>query len=107
MFITDLHKLAVACDYVSMREDLIRDRTVVGLLDKSLCEKLQLDYNLETVRRQQTELRGQDALRTDADEVKREPSHRTSQSRRCGNSPRGAESHSLILVDGVAFGNST
>lgn len=101
-FITDLHKLADTCDYGSLKEDLIRDRIVVGLLDKSLSEKLQLDSKLtlqgaimaarnsETVQRQQTELRSQDALKTDVEEVKRKSSHHTAQPRRRCNSPKGA-----------------
>lgn len=33
MFITDLHKLAHTCEYSGFKDDLIRDRIVVGLLD--------------------------------------------------------------------------
>ncbi|KAM7306991.1 uncharacterized protein ISCGN_010627 [Ixodes scapularis] len=80
-FKTDLHRMADTCDYGSLREDLIRDRLVVGLLHKKLSEKLQLDARLtlqgaiaatrnsETVKRQQHELRGHEAARADVDEV--------------------------------------
>lgn len=68
-FITDLHKLAETCEYGSLKDDLIRDRLVVGLLDLGLSEKLQLDpkltlqsatkiaRNSEIVKKQQSELR--------------------------------------------------
>lgn len=67
-FITALHSLADSCDYGLLREELIRDRIVVGLQDRKLSEKLQLDAKLtlqsatatarsfETVKRQQAEL---------------------------------------------------
>jgi len=44
-FITELHNLAEKCVYGSLKEELIRDRIVVGILDKKLSEKLQLDEN--------------------------------------------------------------
>ncbi|KAM7304238.1 hypothetical protein ISCGN_014138 [Ixodes scapularis] len=39
--------MADTCDYGSLREDLIRDRLVVGLPDKKLSGKLQLDARLK------------------------------------------------------------
>ncbi|KAJ8879939.1 hypothetical protein PR048_020560 [Dryococelus australis] len=50
-FVTALHLLAEKCEYKSMRNELICDRLVVGLLDKRLSETLQLDatVTLETV----------------------------------------------------------
>ena len=45
-FITDLHSLAEFCKYGNLRDKLIRDRIVVGLRDKKLSEKLQMDYEL-------------------------------------------------------------
>jgi transposase InsO family protein len=45
-FVTALHTLANNCEYKSLREELIRDRLVVGLTDKNLSEKLQLDSDL-------------------------------------------------------------
>lgn len=46
VFTTDLHKLADTCEYGGLKDDLIRDRIVVGLRDKGLSEKLQLDSKL-------------------------------------------------------------
>ncbi|KAG5865221.1 hypothetical protein JTB14_002849 [Gonioctena quinquepunctata] len=41
-FITCLHSLAEHCDYGELKEELIRDRIVVGMLDTRTSERLQL-----------------------------------------------------------------
>ena len=41
-FITDLHCLAEHCEFGTLKDQLIRDRIVVGLRNKQLSEKLQL-----------------------------------------------------------------
>ena len=46
-FIIALYTLSEWCEYGGMREELIRDRLVVGILDSALSEKLQLDPNLD------------------------------------------------------------
>lgn len=65
-FITDLHCLAQYFEFGSLKNDLIRERIVVGLKDKKLPEQLQLDSKLtleeaitksrqsETVKKQQS-----------------------------------------------------
>ena len=45
-FITDMHCLAEHCDFGTLKDQLIRDRVVVGLKNKQLSEKLQLDPDL-------------------------------------------------------------
>ena len=45
-FITALHALAEHCDYGTLKDEMIRDRIVVGLQDSKLSEKLQLDSEL-------------------------------------------------------------
>ena len=45
-FITNLYCLADRCNYGELRNEMIRDRIVVGLLDDALSEKLQLDSRL-------------------------------------------------------------
>ena len=45
-FITDLHCLAEYCEFGILKDNLIRDRIVVGLKDKKLSEQLQLDPKL-------------------------------------------------------------
>ena len=46
MFITDLFNLAEHCNFGVLREEFIRDRIVVGIRDKALSEKLQLEADL-------------------------------------------------------------
>jgi hypothetical protein len=70
-FITDLCKLADSCEYRDFREQLIRDRIVVGVADRRLSERLQLldglDYkkaveiarSYETVQKQNQMLRSE------------------------------------------------
>ena len=76
-FITDLHSLADCCGYGSLRNKMIRDRIVVGLLDAKLSERLQLNSNLtlelavtqarqsEEVHKQQTVVRNKPQLAQD------------------------------------------
>ncbi|GBO32108.1 hypothetical protein AVEN_189602-1 [Araneus ventricosus] len=45
-FITALYTLSEHCDYGVLHDELIRDRIVVGIRDKNLSEKLQLDADL-------------------------------------------------------------
>lgn len=42
-FITAAHKLAEHCNFGALKEELIRDRIVVGIRDRRLSERLQLD----------------------------------------------------------------
>jgi hypothetical protein len=76
-FITDLHCLAKYCDFGTLKDQLIRDRIVVGLRNKKLSEKLQLDPTLtlakateqarqsEEVKKQQSVIHGQTPRRDD------------------------------------------
>ena len=45
-FISELHFLASKCSYGTLKDELVRDRIVVGILDSKLSEVLQLDENL-------------------------------------------------------------
>ena len=45
-FITDLFSLAEHCGFGDLHDELIRDRIVVGLSDRSLSERLQLEADL-------------------------------------------------------------
>ena len=45
-FLTSLHTLVETCNYGNLRDEMIRDRIVVGILDESLAERLQLDAAL-------------------------------------------------------------
>ena len=78
-FITDLYSLAEHCNYGALREEMIRDRIVVGLRDGKLSEKLQMDAKLtllkavnlarqsESVKSQQTSVRSNGAHSSTAD----------------------------------------
>ena len=46
VFITALYTLSEHCNYSSLREEMIRDRIVVGIRNAQLLEKLQLDSQL-------------------------------------------------------------
>ena len=68
-FITSLHKLAAKCEYGDLRDQMIRDRIVVGIRNHALSEKMQLDETLdlakatkmarenEAIKQQQPEIR--------------------------------------------------
>ena len=70
-FITALYSLAEHCEFGALREELIRDRLVVGLRDAKLSEALQMDSDLtlstaitksrqsEAVKEQQTVVRNE------------------------------------------------
>ena len=45
-FIQDLHRLAKDCDYGALKDELIRDRIVVGVADDDLSDDLQTRANL-------------------------------------------------------------
>ena len=113
-FIMDLHRLAEHCGFGELRDELIRDRIVVGLRDSRLSEKLQLQADLtlesavtaarqtEQVKKQQASLKGElvgDGKQKQVDAVEKEKSqgkrHRKrgqhskppSTCTRCGRSP--------------------
>ena len=45
-YITVLHQLAENCEYGEIKEEMIRDRLVVGIRDEALSERLQLESDL-------------------------------------------------------------
>ena len=45
-YITTVHKLAENCGFGALKEELIRDGIVVGIRDKRLSERLQMDSDL-------------------------------------------------------------
>ena len=55
----ELYKLAESCNYGNMKDEMIRDRLVVGIRDNALSKRLQLDAALtldkakKTVRQQE------------------------------------------------------
>ncbi|UYV79253.1 hypothetical protein LAZ67_17001787 [Cordylochernes scorpioides] len=82
-FITALHSLAEHCNFGMLHDELIRDRIVVGVRDRALSERMQLDTDLtlvkatlmakqlESVKEQQSSLYQQDSV----DQIKKMPNH--------------------------------
>ncbi|UYV80773.1 K02A2.6-like [Cordylochernes scorpioides] len=80
-YIRELHKMAENCNYGSLKEEMIRDRIVVGVKNLQLSEKLQLEPNLtleraiqaacqtECVKQQQTILRSTTTQAANVDQV--------------------------------------
>ena len=101
-FITALHSLADTCNYGTLKNELIRDRLVVGRRDVNLSEKLQLDSELtldtavlrarqsEQVKQQQNELRGS---ATQIDAVHRRPQNMRPRNAYSGHAPSSSKSH--------------
>ena len=61
-FITALHAMAEHCAYGTLKDEMIRDRIVVGLRDAKLSEKLQLDPEL-TLTKATTQARQSEAVK--------------------------------------------
>ena len=66
-FITSLYSLATDCEFGELKEQLIRDRIIVGIRDISLSEKLQIDADLTLEKakrlvRQREAVQGQQAI---------------------------------------------
>ena len=55
-YITELYNLAELCAYGELKEEMLRDRLVVGIRDLALSEKLQTDPEL-TLERSKTQIR--------------------------------------------------
>ena len=100
-FITSLYTLAEHCDYGALKDELIRDRIVVGLRDAKISEKLQLDSDLtleravtqarqkEAVHEQQSIVRGQVSSESKVDSVKfRQRQGQNTQRRQNRDKPR-------------------
>lgn len=45
-YITGLYQLVDSCEYGDLKEEMLRDRHVVGILDQELSKKLQLKADL-------------------------------------------------------------
>lgn len=77
-----MHALADTCNYGVLREELTRDRLVVGFRDRKVSERLQLDAHLnllkaltvarqhETVRQQEAQIHNGQAQKVNVDNVR-------------------------------------
>ena len=102
-FITSLYSLSENCQYGELKEEMIRDREVVGIRDSVLSERLQMDETLmldkakklvrqrEAVKEQQSQLK--QGEETSMDYVQSHtrnrprPSHQQAKCTRCGRGP--------------------
>ena len=69
LFITVLHQAADNCEYGEMRDQMIRDRLVVGILDRSLSERLQMEPDL-TLEKAKKLIRQREAVKEQAAHLK-------------------------------------
>ena len=60
-FITSLYTLAENCDYGDLKDQMIRDRIVVGIRDQAQSERLQMDAGL-TLEKAKTLVRQREAV---------------------------------------------
>jgi len=67
-FITRLYSQVDKCRYGNLRDEMLRDRIVVGIKDKSLSEKLQLDSEL-TLERAVTQVRNAELVKLQQKEL--------------------------------------
>ena len=63
-----LYELIEMCEYGALKEDILRDRIVVGIRDKSMSEKLQLQNDL-TLEKVKTATRQKDAVRQQSQQL--------------------------------------
>ena len=96
-FITDLYCLAEHCGYGALHDELVRDRIIVGIRDRNLSEKLQMEPDLsldaavtkvrqsEAVKKQQSTVR--DEAVVGAVRAQGNPNHKRSNPHR-GGGPR-------------------
>ena len=96
-YITCLYHLVENCDYGQFKEELLRDRIVVGIRDKALSEKLQMDANL-TLEKAKTQIRQKEAVRQQRQELQgKKPSNvdstRAKRNRQANNKGGASGSH--------------
>ena len=70
-YIVALYDLVNNCNYGALREEMIKDRLVVGIRDSALSEKLQTDSTL-TLERAKTSIRQREAVREQQKALKSE-----------------------------------
>ena len=93
-YIVELYRLAETCNYGDLKDEMIRDRLVVGIRDVSLSQQLQIDAGLtlekaktkirqrEAVGEQQKELQGATKNAASLEEVGSQWRHKSDQPRR-------------------------
>lgn len=62
VYITTIHQMADRCEYGTMKDELVRDRLVVGIRDKALSQRLQMEEAL-TLTKDKTLIRQREAVK--------------------------------------------
>ena len=70
-YITELYNLVEFCAYGGLKEEMIRDRLVVGIRDQALSEKLQTDPGL-TLEKAKTQIRQKAAVKEHTGELRKD-----------------------------------
>ena len=60
-YIMELYRLAENCDYGALKEEMIRDRLVMGIRDAALSQQIQLDSEL-TLEKTKKKIRQREAV---------------------------------------------
>ena len=71
-YIMELYRLAESCDYGDLKDEMIRDRLVVGIRDAVLSQQLQLDAEL-TLETAKKKIRQREAVGEQSKELKGAP----------------------------------
>ena len=85
-YITELYNLIEFCEYGDLKEEMLRDRLVVGIRDTGLSEKLQTDPDL-TLERAKTMIRQKEAAREHRRELQEDSKKESSLCRVSGRFP--------------------
>ena len=62
-FISEIHRLADCCDFKNMKDELIRDRLIVGIHDNALSERLQMEPDLMALKKAKRLIRQRKAVK--------------------------------------------
>ena len=76
-FITEMHRLGDNCEFGEMKEELIRDRLVVGIRDHALSERLQMEAELTLDKAKQL-IRQREAVKEQQEVLKKPVKEETS-----------------------------
>ena len=71
-YITELYALIETCEFKDRRDEMLLDRLLVGILDKPLSEKLQLDTTL-TLEKAKTAIRQKEAIKAQRQQLSTQP----------------------------------
>ena len=86
-YITALYDLAEFCEYGTLRDEMIRDRLVVGILDQALSERMQTDSEL-SLEKAKTMVRQKASVREQCRELQQQDSEATIERIRSRQAPR-------------------